>query len=319
MTNDKLEFAAEGASVIPAVRRPWNVLIVDDEREVHAVTMLALDDFRLCGRPLRFLHAYSAREAREILTAQTDIALVLLDVVMETDDAGLELVEHVRNALHNRFTRIILRTGQPGQAPELEVIRRYDINGYTHKTELTRERLHTAVYTSLTTYRDLVALEANRRGLEKIIESTARLFEAESVARFAQGVLEQLIALLFVESDAVMLGTSGIAAAGEEVSDDLGIVAATGIYERYIGRKAQDALPTELLERIQSARSLVGLVYGEDYIAGYQAGARDLVFYVSADAPLSLTDRHLLEMFYSNVSVAYRNLQRLTALARDGA
>lgn len=127
--SDTLVFADESAPASAAARRPWSLLIVDDEREVHAVTTLALDDFKLCGRGLRFLHAYSAREAREILAAQPDIAVVLLDVVMESDSAGLEVVEYVRNVLHNRFIRVILRTGQPGQAPELEVIRRYDING----------------------------------------------------------------------------------------------------------------------------------------------------------------------------------------------
>ncbi|MDE0855574.1 MAG: DUF3369 domain-containing protein [Nevskia sp.] len=317
--SDTLVFADESAPASAAARRPWSLLIVDDEREVHAVTTLALDDFKLCGRGLRFLHAYSAREAREILAAQPDIAVVLLDVVMESDSAGLEVVEYVRNVLHNRFIRVILRTGQPGQAPELEVIRRYDINGYNHKTELTREKLHTAIYTSLSTYRDLVALDANRRGLEKIIDSTARLFELDSISRFAQGVLEQLIALLFVQSDAVMLCTAGIAATAPHVSDQLRIVAATGAFEALVGKDARETLPANLMTRIVAARSAVGLIYGEDYIVGYQSAAEDLIFYVSADGPLSLTGRHLLEMFYRNVGIAYKNLQRVTAAGRPPA
>lgn len=317
--SDILEYADESAAPKPAPRRPWTMLVVDDEREVHAVTTLALGDFRLCGRGLRFLHAYSAREAREILATQGDIAMVLLDVVMETDNAGLEVVEYVRNVLHNRFIRIVLRTGQPGQAPELEVIRRYDVNGYSHKTELTREKLHTTVYTAISAYRDLMALEANRRGLEKIIDSTARLFEIDSIARFAQGVLEQLIALLFVQSDAVIVSTSGIAAASRPAAAELRIVAATGVFEASVGHDARDALPEPLLRRIMAARNAVGLIYGEDYIVGYQSAEEDLIFYVCADGPLSLTDRHLLEMFYRNVGVAYKNLQRVASLTRTSA
>jgi len=42
---------------------------------------------------------------------------VLLDVIMETDQAGLDLVEFIRDTLKNETVRIILRTGQPGQAP----------------------------------------------------------------------------------------------------------------------------------------------------------------------------------------------------------
>jgi len=314
--SDTLEFANESQRSVSEPRRPWTLLIVDDEQEVHAVTMLALDDFRLCGRELRFLHAYSAREAKEIIATRPDISLIMLDVVMESDSAGLEVVEYVRNVLQNRFIRIILRTGQPGQAPELEVIRRYDINGYNHKTELTQEKLHTAVYTGLTAFRDLMALEANRRGLEKIIESTARLFEMDSIGRFAQGVLEQLIALLWVESDAVMVSTSGVAATASNATAEMRIVAATGAFAGSIGRNAHDALPESLLRRIVAARDAVGLLYGENYIIGYQSAEEDLIFYISADGPLSVTDRSLLEMFYRNVGVAYKNLQRLAALAR---
>lgn len=315
--SDTLEFADERTAPVRRQREPWILLVVDDEEEVHAVTALALDDFQMCGRNIRFLHAYSGRQAREILDREPDVALVLLDVVMENENAGLNVVEYVRNVLHNRFIRILLRTGQPGQAPELEVIRRYDINGYHHKTELTREKLHTTIYTGLSTYRDLMALEANRRGLEKIIDSTARLFETDSIARFAQGVLEQLIALLFVETDAVMVSTCGIAASSSHAAAELRIVAATGNYEGCVGHNARDSLPQELVQRILAARDAAGLRYGENYIVGYQPAAEDLVFYVSADAPLSATDRYLLEMFYRNVGVAYKNLRKVAALMRN--
>ena len=115
----------------------WPLLIVDDEEEVHAVTKLALSGFEFAGRGLEFVSAHSASEAREVLRERRDIAVILLDVVMETDHAGLEVADFVRNVIENRFARIVLRTGQPGQAPEREVIRRYDINDYKEKTELT--------------------------------------------------------------------------------------------------------------------------------------------------------------------------------------
>lgn len=313
--SDKLQFAPEVTTVASSVRAFWTLLVVDDEEEVHAVTTLALDDFTFAGRGLRFLHAHSAREAQTLLAQHPEVALVLLDVVMETDHAGLDVVQFVRNTLHNRFIRIILRTGQPGQAPELEVIARYDINGYKHKTELTRERLFSAVHTGLSTYRDLIALDANRRGLEKIIEATATLFEVNSIARFAEGVLEQLIALLFVESDAVLVSAYGMAAAGSDHPEQLQIIAGTGAFAPCVGQNAEDALPSSVLERIRQARQMPGLVYGADHIVGYEPARRDLVFYIAADSPLDITDRHLLELFYRNVGIAYENLCRLTALA----
>ncbi len=311
--NEHTQASPAPEGFIPHVGRPgWTVLIVDDEEQVHTVSTLALDDFTFAGRPLTFLHAHSAREAKALLAEQhRDIALILLDVVMESETAGLDVVQYVRNTLGNKFTRIILRTGQPGQAPEMEVITRYDINGYMHKTELTWERLYTAVFTSLSTYRDLIALEANRRGLEKIIQSTAQLFEIHSLERFAQGVLEQLIALLFVESDALMMHTSGVAAAGRPPEENYKIVAGTGAFESFVGTNACETLPTAVTERIRTATSTHGLIYGSDHIVGFQPGPQDLVFYVAAETPLSLNDQRLLELFYRNVGIAYANLCRM--------
>jgi len=112
---------------------PWQVLIVDDEPAVHEVTKLVMSDFEMDGRGLQFTHCYSAAEARTVLEQRQDIALILLDVVMESEHAGLDLAKHIRDELRNLNVRIVLRTGQPGQAPEEQVIRDYDINDYKEK------------------------------------------------------------------------------------------------------------------------------------------------------------------------------------------
>lgn len=290
----------------------WLILIVDDEKEVHAVTTLALADFKFKDRGLKFLHAYTGKEAKEVLRSNPDIALVLLDVVMETDNAGLDVVEFVRNELKNNFVRIVLRTGQPGQAPELEVISRYDINDYKNKTELTRTRLFTTIFTGLATYRDLVALDANRRGLEKVIESSARIFEISSMEQFTQGVLEQLVALLFLGRDSVMLHASGVAA---EARGTLKILAATGSYARLRGQNACAVLPANIIDRIQAARKDCGEpLYGHDYFAICQKNGDELIFYINANAQLSIPDRRLIALFCRNVSIAYTNLQRVKQL-----
>jgi len=109
----------------------WKVLVVDDEDDVHQMTKVVLDDFIFENKPLEILNVNSAKEAKQILAEYPDIAVILLDVVMETSDAGLNLVGYIRKTLKNRFVRIVLRTGQPGYAPEKEVIRKYDINDYT--------------------------------------------------------------------------------------------------------------------------------------------------------------------------------------------
>ncbi len=311
--SDELFFAEEHAPTPRYTSPPWKVLIVDDEAEVHQVTQLALSDFRFCGRKLEFLHAYTGAEAQVVLAATPDIAMVLLDVVMETEHAGLDVVQFIRNELGNRFVRIVLRTGQPGQAPEIEVITRYDINDYKHKTELTRERLFATVYTSLSVYRDLMALEGNRIGLEKVIEASANIFELSSAHNFTQGVLEQLTALLFLDRDALMVHAEGFAAADDH--QHFTIVAATGSFAGLVGQEACSKLPNLVVERIRSALHQQESLIGEDYYVGLQPGDHGLVFYVGADAPISLPDRRMIEMFNRNVALAHANLRRIAAPA----
>ena len=134
--SDEILFAEDTEEVIQWLGK-WKILIVDDEPEVHAVTKLALGDSVFQDKYLEFISAFDGEGARQIFRYHDDIALVLLDVVMETDDAGLQVADFIRNEINNHFTRIILRTGQPGQAPECDVIINYYINDYKSKTELT--------------------------------------------------------------------------------------------------------------------------------------------------------------------------------------
>lgn len=146
----------------------WTVLIVDDEPAVHRITQLALDGFEFQGRELEFLHAYTGKEAIELLNQKSnEIALIFLDVVMESDDAGFQVARHVRQTQRNLNCRIILRTGQPGQAPAPQVVREYDINDYHSKAELTAERMNTIVYTALAMFDQLHKLQLREHQLEK--------------------------------------------------------------------------------------------------------------------------------------------------------
>jgi CheY-like chemotaxis protein len=134
----------------------WKVLLVDDEPDIHAVLRLALRDAVVEGRPLEILDARSGEEAKARLSEHPDIALILLDVVMESERAGLDLVRHVRETLGNHSVQIVLVTGQPGYAPQRQVIVDYDIDGYRLKSELTAEKIFVSVYSALRTHQAML-------------------------------------------------------------------------------------------------------------------------------------------------------------------
>src|SRR5262245_34960704 len=184
---------------------PWKVAVIDDDPAVHDGTRYALYDYVLNGQKLDIISAYSADEGRAILRRHSDIAVVLLDVVMETDSAGLELVDFIRNELKNEMVRVILRTGQPGQAPERRVIVDYDINDYKAKTELTADRLFTAMTAALRSYQQIQRMVETRRGLEIIIDAAAKLFDFKSMQRLAEGVLTQIASLLNVDCAGILV------------------------------------------------------------------------------------------------------------------
>lgn len=148
----------------------WKVLVVDDEKDVHLMTSLALEAVKFKDRKIQFLNAFSAEQAKQLLETEKDIALILLDVVMETTDAGLKLVEYIRQNLNLQNLRIVLRTGQPGYAPEMDVIKNFDINDYQNKSEVTQNKLITATISSLRSYQLLQMLEEYNLSLERMVE-----------------------------------------------------------------------------------------------------------------------------------------------------
>jgi CheY-like chemotaxis protein len=226
--------ASPGAAPAAAAR-PWRVLVVDDDADVHAVTRLALRNVSFKGRALELLSASSAAEGFRLLQGSADIALVLLDVVMESDDAGLVLVRRIREELHNHTVRVVLRTGQPGQAPEQRLIVDYDISDYKAKTELTTERLFTAVISALRAYETLTLLERSRAALGSILDSAASLYQAGALRQFASGVLGQVGAVLDVGAAGMLCVMRGAAPA---------VLVATGVLRRTGCARAAAAGPS---------------------------------------------------------------------------
>lgn len=127
-------------------QEPWCVLLVDDDEQMHQITRLALTGFKFQNRPLELISVLSGLEARKVMAERSDIALALVDVVMETEHAGLDLVRYIREELQNRQVRLVLRTGQAGQAPEDRVIKEYEIDDYKKNRVDDSKTAHLALF-----------------------------------------------------------------------------------------------------------------------------------------------------------------------------
>lgn len=308
--SDELSFAPEQNDLGMDDVRPWKLLVVDDDEEVHRSTAFALKRLWYDNRPLSLLHAYGGTEALDVLSKEEDVATVLLDVVMETDDAGLQTARRIRTELHNRLVRIVLRTGQPGQAPERRVVLDYDINDYKEKSELTAARLFTTVITALRGYTDLLTIERNRAGLTRIVNASANLFAYRNIGEFAQGVLMQITAILKVSDGSLANMASGLTASSETGEDTLRIVSGTGVFESRIGENLEHVVEGENLELIRESVRERKSFFRRNRFVGYlstRTGIRSVLFIVGR-RELEEIDRQLLLTFFSNISVAFENL-----------
>ncbi|RJP83322.1 MAG: DUF3369 domain-containing protein [Desulfobacteraceae bacterium] len=290
------------------VENPWKILVADDEEEVHQITKMVLSDYFFDSRGLEFFSAYSGKETKELVKKHPDIAIILLDVVMETENAGLDVVQFIRTTLQNKFIRIILRTGQPGKAPEQNVIMEYDINEYKEKTELTSRKLYTTVTASLRAYKDLITIDKTRRVLELVIQSSEHIFSNNSLENFTAGVLKQMASILNLDKDNFNSKVSGFAALYQ--NNQFSILAGTGDFKKMV---AQDT-PTTLPEPIKTHLTLSmerkkGLFIDDAYIGYFRTktGAQNLI-YLNGCKNLTELEKDLIRIFSSNVAIVYDNI-----------
>jgi len=292
---------------------PWRVLIVDDDKEVHMVTRFILVNVTFQNRSLELLSVYSAAEAKRFLQTEKDIAVILLDVVMETDDAGLQLTRYIREELKNKAVRIILRTGQPGQAPEEKIIVNYDINDYKAKSELTAQKLFTTLVASLRSYDTIISLEKNRAGLEKIIECSDSLFQISSIREFASGVLTQLSSFLDCKPEGIICIKShsdSELTGNEDLLLSMNVVAATGKYSCYLKGLGEDCGDKTMREYVQKSLRERKNQFGDNHTVLYLESYlhKATIALLHSGLKVDVNDRKLIEVFASKISIALANV-----------
>ena len=301
--------AAEPGQDGPRVQ-PWKVLVVDDEPDVRLLTSLNLRGFTFAGRPLELIEACTSEEAKQRLAEHPDCALALIDVVMETDDAGLRLVEYIRKDLKNLMIRLVIRTGQPGVAPERYVIDNYDIDDYKDKTELTVQRLYTTVRNSIKGFRDLQTIELNRYGLSLILDVTPELYNLhrDKLEDYFQGVLMQLIGICKLGHSGLISSIDGLVATleGENIRVQAGAgefdtsPEATNRRQEIVDMCTQVVLNQGMPEGLRNGALVVPL----------QVSSQILGFvYLETGQDISEGDRELIQIMANQCAAALDNFR----------
>lgn len=288
------------------VTESWKILVVDDEVGLHDVTKLVLRRMQFNGIPVELISAFSAKEAEEILKVTPSIAVAIIDVVMENDQAGLDLVKSIRNLYGMHKLRIILRTGNPGMAPQREVIQHFEIDDYRDKTELTADRLFTAVYTALRAFNTLKIIDETSNGLEQIIRSTdtVLLDQNNSVALFLS-LLEQLQQIRVITDSPLQLNNViGIDYSLAKPS----IVMANGTYADAQGMHLDGLANSDLRELLMNQLGANGIHVAEKGVLLNinSSGMHSLALWISCGSKLkahvSYLLQILLERFNSNLA-----------------
>lgn len=288
----------------------WKVLIVDDDDEVHKVTRLSLSAFSFENKTLEFISAYSGNEAKGILSHRDDIALVLLDVVMESDDAGLNVANYIRHELDNYYTRVVLRTGQAGFAPINDVMQHYDIDGYLAKTEITKHKLNHIFYIALRSYRDLVRIQKYQKGLEALINAIANLTQMDEVLELAQAVMAQLGCVLNAEQAEFIIQDADIFALAKNENDTWRVVIDAEKSAMLTKSESLDGSANQykaLTDRVLGAKQSV---FEHPYYVNYYRSERgtETIFLVKTEQALNKESKKLLHAFSVQVVLTLENL-----------
>ncbi len=288
-------------------KHKWKIIIADDEQDVHTLTKTVLKDFEYKGKNIEFISTYSEAETISALKENNDVAMILLDVVMDSDNAGLNIAKRIREELKNNLIQIVLRTGQPGSAPETDVVINYAINDYKEKTELTAKKLITTIVTALRSYKTLKSLEASKRGLKQIIDASENLFEDSSSKLFNQGVLTQIISLLKLNHDAILVEHINSLTV-EKNHEEYSIINSAGEFggiDKF--ELLDDDVKDLIIEAIKSKKS----IFRDNICIGYLEleKHRSNIIYISSYERLKQIDKNLIEVFFKHATISLNNLK----------
>jgi response regulator RpfG family c-di-GMP phosphodiesterase len=289
--------------------KSWRILVVDDDDSVHEITRLVFANLVIENRTLQIMSAYSSAEAKMLLQQYNDFCMAFIDVVMETDDAGLKLVEWIRQDLKNQAIRLVLRTGQAGTAPESRVIRDFDINDYKEKTDFTASKMITSLYAGIRGYRDITTIQRSLDAFKQLILATRDLLKVNQLKNFGSAALSHLLTLMELDSSALY-----IARTQTDYNDEATnmIIACTGKYVSSSESLEQSHISDDIKHIIQQTFERKSHYLGEDYFVGYYQTASNAssVLYIEFEDDAEHFKSNLAELYATNVALILETLTK---------
>ena len=144
-----------------------------------------------------------------------------------------------------------------------------------------------------------------RRGLEIIIEAASALFDFKSMQRLAEGVLTQIASLLNVDCAGIL-----VLRESQNAHETFSVLAGSGCYSRFIGSDVSHILEQDLRQLVEEAFSRRHHEFSSRRSVLYikTLSGREVVVVLEAPRHLSNTDRALVEIFCSRLSIAFDNV-----------
>lgn len=309
--NDHMDNLILNKTNYSTVIHKWKVLIVDDDVDVHRITKLAMLGVNYKGLEIELISAYSGKEACEIMSNTPDVALVLLDVVMETESAGLHVANYLRNELNNHLVRIVLRTGQPGQIPEDEILDQYDIDDYKDKTDLTTKKLRTLIRSNLHSYIDKREIYSTTQNILKINEISHNLVSYTELKDAASFVYDYVYYNIYGKKPTYSMYTNHIISF---VSIDENLTQLTDLFSG--NTIAEKELSSPIIK--ESLKNRKSIFTKDDMVLFCSSEFHGLVLYFELPQDNELTfNSHLSDLLTETLSNHYRNLYLNDLLNRN--
>jgi CheY-like chemotaxis protein len=308
MIRKKEERVITNADDAKNVKGAWKVLIIDDDPNIHLVTKMALEYIVFEQRGIELISAFNTTEARQMIAFHKDIAIIFLEVALESENAGFELVHFIRKDIQNTAVRIILRVRQSSAMPENSVVENMDINDYKTKTELTTQKLFNLTITALRSYRDIRSALLTTKGIDIVLNASSELSKIKEAQLFLQNSLMHLGSLLYMERNTYDMRIAGFAVT--PIGNTMPIVAAVGDYADLVDRELNSVLSDEQNGLIANCMKEGKCSYGGEYlivpITPFEYSG--CAFVMKLHREIDRFEHNIYEIFASNISALYTAL-----------